>query len=65
MEAVIALFTARAFLPGMLQRPLIMMLFMLLPCVDMITDIINSGIVTDSNIYVLTIMYFINGDLDY
>ena len=50
LETVIALFTARAFLPGLLQRPAIMILFMFLPCIDMITDVINSGIVTDHKI---------------
>ena len=52
LECVIALFTARESLPGLFQHKLLMLVFMFLPCVDMITDIINSGIVTDQKILV-------------
>ena len=38
-----ALFTARAFLPGLFDRNVFLILNMVLPSVDFLTDVINAG----------------------
>lgn len=42
-EAVIGLYTAQLFLPGLFQRKAFLILNLLLPFVDFITDYINAG----------------------
>ena len=46
LEVLIALYTARAFLPGLFQRQLFLIVFLILPIFDLSTDWINAGIVT-------------------
>ena len=42
-ESVIYLYTAKLYLPGLFQRNAFLILGIILPLVDMLTDYINAG----------------------
>jgi len=49
-NSTIALFTARAFLPGLFERKVFLIVGLLLPLLDFATDCINAGPVLLKNI---------------